>query len=317
MNDRTDNAQRLSKTRFFGALIFTGVGLTFCFFLFVGKPVTQPEKLPEIRRPLVDTVVAKPSKHRVTVRTQGTVEPVREIDLFAQVSGQVESVADYFRDGLFFSAGDILLELEKADYEFAILRAKAQVATATQRVAEERGRNLQAQREWQELDTHQANDLFLRRPQVRAAEAALEAALADVAAAELALERTTIRAPFNGRLERTVVDLGQFVATGSLLAEIYATDRVEIRLPVNDSQLRLLELPLFETRSKPYPQVTLSYKFGGETWRWRGEISRVEARIDTNSRVTFANAEVTNPFERHEDYFLPLTPGLFVNATIE
>ena len=91
-----------------------------------------------------------------------------------------------------FQQGIFCWSSEKADYEFAIARARAQEAASAQRVAEERGRNLQAQREWRDLGTTEANDLFLRKPQLRAAEASLAAAQADVAAAELALERTTV-----------------------------------------------------------------------------------------------------------------------------
>ena len=145
-----------------------------------------------------------------------------------------------------------MLELEKADYEFAIARALAQEAAAAQRVAEERGRNLQAQREWRDLGTVEANDLFLRKPQLRAAEASMAAAQADVSAAELALARTTVRAPFDGRLESKSVDIGQFVAPGTVLAQVYATDGVEVHLPISDSQLALLELP-FETSPTAYP----------------------------------------------------------------
>ena len=219
-------------------------------------------------------------------------------------------------DGRFFKAGDVLLELEKADYQFAIARAEAQEAAAAQRVAEERGRNLQAQREWRDLGTSEANDLFLRKPQLRAAEASLAAAKADVAAAKLALERTSVRAPFDGRLEKKLVDLGQFVAPGSVLAQIYATDRVEIHLPISNSQLALLELPLFETSVVDYPAVTLSTRFGGERWQWEGKITRVEASIDRDSRVTFAIAEVRDPFGGSESRRPPLTPGLFVEASI-
>jgi len=238
------------------------------------------------------------------------------VDLVAQVSGKVERVSDLFLDGRFFKAGDVLLELEKADYEFAIARAEAQEAAAAQRVAEERGRNLQARREWRDLGTSEANDLFLRKPQLRAAEASLAAAKADVAAAKLALERTTVRAPFDGRLEKKSVDLGQFVAPGSVLAQIYATDRVEIHLPISDSQLALLELPLFETAVVDYPAVTLSTRFGGKRWQWEGKIARVEASIDRDSRFTFAIAEVSDPFGASEPQRPPLTPGLFVEASI-
>jgi RND family efflux transporter MFP subunit len=316
MIDNRVMGSRMTRRRLFGSVFFTGVGLALCFLVLVGKPATQPTQLPEPRRPLVDIIVAEPSEHSIAVRTQGTVEPVRRVVLVAQVSGKVETVNDRFLDGRFFKAGDILLELEKADYQFAIARAEAQEAAAAQRVAEERGRNLQAQREWRDLGTSEANDLFLRKPQLRAAEASLLAAKADVAAAKLALERTTVRAPFDGRLEKKSADLGQFVAPGTVLAHIYATDRVEIHLPISDSQLALLELPLFETASEAYPEVVLSARFGGERWQWQGQIARVEASIDRDSRVTFAIAEVSDPFASSGSRRPPLTPGLFVEASI-
>lgn len=316
MTDTNATASRLTRSRLLGSVLFTAAGLAVCFLVLVGKPATQPTELPEPRRPLVAVILAEPSDHSISVRTQGTVEPVRRVDLVAQVSGKVERVSDLFLDGRFFKAGDVLLELEKADYQFAIARAEAQEAAAAQRVAEERGRNLQAQREWRDLGTSEANDLFLRKPQLRAAEASLAATKADVAAAKLALERTSVRAPFDGRLEKKLVDLGQFVAPGSVLAQIYATDRVEIHLPISNSQLALLELPLFETSVVDYPAVTLSTRFGGERWQWEGKITRVEASIDRDSRVTFAIAEVRDPFGGSESRRPPLTPGLFVEASI-
>ncbi|MEC8112531.1 MAG: efflux RND transporter periplasmic adaptor subunit [Pseudomonadota bacterium] len=316
MTDKNVKSSRFSRRRLFGSATLTTAGLAVCFLVLVGKPQTQPTQFPEPRRPLVDVVTAVPASHSITVRTQGTVEPLRRVGLVAQVSGKVESVSELFLDGRFFEAGDILLQLEQADYEFAIARARAQEAAAAQRVAEERGRNLQAQREWRDLGTSEANDLFLRKPQLRAAEASLAAAQADVAAAELALERTTVRAPFDGRLEKKSVDLGQFVAPGTVLAQIYATDRVEVHLPISDSQLALLELPLFETAVGTYPEVVLSTRFGGERWQWQGRIARVEASIDRDSRVTFAIAEVSSPFVGDGSERPPLTPGLFVEARI-
>jgi multidrug efflux pump subunit AcrA (membrane-fusion protein) len=125
-----------------------------------------------------------------------------------------------------------------------------------------------------------------------------------------------VRAPFDGRLEKKSVDLGQYVAPGTVLAQIYATDRVEVHLPISDSQMALLELPLFETDVTALPEVVLSARFGGERWQWLGQIARVEASIDRDSRVTFAIAEVTNPFSDDASRRPPLTPGLFVEAMI-
>ena len=75
---------------------------------------------------------------------------------------------------------------------------------------------------------------------MRAAELAVKAAQADVAAAELALDRTIIKAPFDGRVQQKRVDIGQFVGNGTPLAQIYALEALELRLPLSDAQLALL-----------------------------------------------------------------------------
>ena len=316
MTDHSISTARFARRRLAGAVAFTITGLVVCFWVLVGKPEAESSQQVEPRRPLVDVMIATPAEHAITVQTQGTVEPVTRVSLLAQVSGKVEAVSETFLEGRFFKKGDTLLQLETADYDFAIARAVAQEAAAAQRLAEERGRNLQAKREWRDLGSNEANDLFLRKPQLYAAETALEAARADVEASKLALARTALKAPFDGRLEKKLVDVGQFVAPGAALAQVYATDRVEVLLPISESQLALLALPLFETSIDTYPDVTLTARFGGERWQWQGQITRMQASIDRDSRATFAIAEVNDPFSEGVDGRPPLTPGLFVEASI-
>ena len=90
MNDASNKSSRFSRRRLFGSAAFTFAGLVVCFLVLVGKPQTQPTQFPEPRRPLVDVILATPSDHSISVRTQGTVEPVRRVGLVAQVSGKVE-----------------------------------------------------------------------------------------------------------------------------------------------------------------------------------------------------------------------------------
>ncbi len=115
MTDKNVKSSRFSRRRLLGSAAFTTAGLAVCFLVLVGKPQTQPTQFPEPRRPLVDVILAAPADHSISVRTQGTVEPVRRVGLVAQVSGKVESVSDRFLGGRFFRAGDILLQLEQAD----------------------------------------------------------------------------------------------------------------------------------------------------------------------------------------------------------
>lgn len=312
---QTSGRQRLTLRKFFIAALITGGGLLLAGLVLTGKSKPVANVTPEPLRPVVSILHAQPSAISLAVNTQGTVEARRRISLVAEVSGKVEKVSQQFEEGAFFNEGDILLRLEQADYEFAIARAQSQVAAAEQRLAEERGRNRQAKREWRELGTVEANALFLRQPQMKAAEAALLAAKADVSAAELALTRTEIRAPFSGRIETKRVDLGQYIAPGTAVAEIYATDIVDVALPLNDSQLAALKLPMNANVDLGSP-VTLSTDFGGREWQWQAKIRRVQAVVDRQSRTVNAIAEVLEPFESQASGRPPLTPGMFVRAEI-
>lgn len=301
------------------AVVLLGGGLT--FFLLVGKPSPEPQAPLEILPPSVDVIIAVPGAEAISVQTQGTVRPLREISLVSQVAGRVDSVSRRFREGEFFAAGEELLRLESIDFEFAIARSESQVAAGKQRVAEEKGRALQASREWRDLGSVQANDLFLRKPQLASAEAALKAAKADLGAAKLALERTSIKVPFNGRVSEKYVDLGQYLAPGAAIAKVYDTDVVQIRLPLTDRQVALLDLPLNYDNSAPSEytgaNVLLQARFANQAWEWQGRIVRTDANIDVDSRVVYAVAEVNRPFARVEGSDRPpLAPGLFVNATI-
>lgn len=301
------------------AVLLVGGGIA--YGLLVGKPRPAPAAAPETMPPLVDLVTVQPALQSLSVTTQGTVQPLREIDLVSQVAGRVVSTAGTFAAGGFFTSEQPLVRIEEADYQFAIARAESQVAAARQRVAEERGRALQARREWRDLGSAQANDLFLRKPQLAAAEAALRAAEADLGAARLDLERTGISVPFNGRISEKYVDVGQYVARGTPIARVYATDVAQVRLPLTDRQVALLHLPLSydssEDGASTGADVVLQARFANQTWEWRGRIVRTDASIDVNSRMVHAVAEIQQPFAREPGSERPpLAPGLFVSATI-
>ena len=310
-----------SRRNAVAALAIMLLGSALAYVLLVGKPEPEPEEMPEIGPPVVDVVTAEPTSRALTVETQGTVRPLREVRLMSQVGGRVESVSAGFSQGSFFAEGDVLVQIEDVDYQLQIARAEAQVAAARQTLAEEKGRARQAQREWRNLGSDEANALFLRKPQIAAAESALKAAEADLEAARLDLARTSISVPFNGRISEKLVDIGQFVAPGTHVATVYATDVVEVRLPLTGRQVALLDLPLSYNDTPAADSggapVVLHARFANRTWEWRGRIVRTDASIDESSRVVYAVAEVERPFTRDPDSERPpLSPGLFVNAVI-
>jgi RND family efflux transporter MFP subunit len=132
--------------------------------------------------------------------------------------------------------------------------------------------------------------------------------------AERNLERTWIRAPYAGRVRRTHVDVGQYLAPGTPVAEIFATDYIEVRLPVRDSELAFLDVPLDGSSGRDGPTVVLRGEFAGTAHSWEGSIVRTEGEIDPQTRMVHLIARVEAPYEGHGS--APLSVGLFVGAEI-
>ena len=261
--------------------------------------------------PVADVVYAEPGRRTLLVPSQGTVHARHEIELVARVGGSIQSVNDAFVPGGFFGSGEALIEIEPADYRYQLTRAESQLANAEAALAQEQGRAKQAKREWRDLGSDAANALFLRKPQLAAAEAAVAAARADRDQARLNLQRTRITTPFAGRVVETFVDLGQYVAPGTRLAKVHSTGIAEVRLPLTDQQLYLLDLPLGQSIENG-PAVRLRAQVAGQQREWRGQLVRTEAAIDANSRFVYAVAQVEKPYEGDA----PLINGLFVEADI-
>lgn len=247
----------------------------------------------------VETQTLRPRSYQVVAPSYGTVQPRTQSNLVAQVAGEVTWVNPQFRDGGVFRAEDRLLRIDPRDYEADVQIARATLLDARQALAEERAQSEQARADWERLgDGGEPSDLVLRKPQMMAAEARVASAEAGLRKAEIALERTSVTAPFDGRILSTEVDLGEVVGNGGALAEIYATDYVEIRLPVANSDLDYVDLP--EPRPEApdgderVPVAIHSSLSGGADWA--GFLVRTEGAIDDSSRQLHAVAQVDDPF---------------------
>ncbi|MDE3001510.1 MAG: efflux RND transporter periplasmic adaptor subunit [Gemmatimonadota bacterium] len=275
---------------------------------------------PQVPPPLVRAMHVEIRNVQLTVNAQGTVAPRTKTSLVSQVAGQIISVSPAFANGGFFKAGDVLLAIDPRDYELAVDRAKAVVAQARVRLAREEEEAELARQEWQRLGNGEATDLALRKPQLEDARAALQAARASQEQARLALDRTRIRAPYEGRVLSKIVDLGQYVNPGAHVARIYAVDYAEIRLPVPHEQLAYLDL-VYNARSElepaSRPKALVHAVFAGAPHTWEGEIVRIEGEIDARTRMVNLVARVDAPYNQDDDPArAPLFAGLFVEVEI-
>jgi RND family efflux transporter MFP subunit len=289
----------------------------------VGIPValmaTRPEperREEEARMPAAQVAVAETVSRALAVQAQGLTRARQESDLAPQVAGRVIWVSPSLGEGGAFRAGEVMARLETADYELALTRAASEVARAREQLIREEAEASLARQDWAELgDGSQPSPLVLREPQLAQARAALAAAEAARRSAQLDLERTAIRAPFTGRVLERRVGVGQYVAPGTPVARVFATDVAEVRLPLTDADLAALSLtPGFVARGEGGPRVVLTDTVAGAERRWTGRVIRTDAAIDAQTRQVFAIVEVRDPFSPR--WGAPLAPGSFVVADI-
>ncbi|RUO33138.1 efflux RND transporter periplasmic adaptor subunit [Aliidiomarina soli] len=267
---------------------------------------------------LVDFQVVQPDSHQFSIAAQGNVLPKYDTTLVAEVSGQVVHVDNRFVVGGFFNAGDVLLQIDPSDYEVAREEARANLARAQAAVAEERAMGRVAEAEWRSIEAGEIPSLGLREPQLASALAELQSADARLSQAERNLERTRIRAPFDGVLQSREVTLGQYVSTNSVVGNILGTNIAEIRLPLTDQDMAFLDIPTGLVEDKSGPAVTLKASISGRRYEWPGTIVRTEGVVDAGSQVTYAVVEVQDPYNRQgSSHERVLNFGRFVEAEVE
>ena len=294
------------------------IGIAFAIML--AKSAKKPEsQIPQPKLPAVEVQIAEATRHTYRIQSQGTALPRTSIRLVSEVSGKVVSVAESFDVGQIFTKGDVLLKIDARDYELALAQARSQVAQAQLRLQMEVKEADVVRREWELLNQGEPSGLQAREPQLASARAALEAALAAEEAAKRNLDRCEIRAPFDGMVARAGVRPGQFAALATPLGELFATDVVEVRLPVIASDLSFIDLP--RPRAKvalgQAPKVTLSARAGERRTEWLGHIVRSEETVDPMNRMVYVVAQVIDPYGLAKRDGAPLRSGTFVRASIE
>ena len=283
-------------------------------------PQTIDKKPPSM---LVDVMRVHAANEKITVKAQGSVTPRTQTTLISEVSGLITEVSAAFVAGGFFSKGDVLVRIDDRNYRAEVKRAQAAVRAAETKVTRETGLADYAREDWERAQSvlrssKAATDLAMRKPQQAEALASLEFAKADLEKREGDLDRTVIRAPYDGLVREKRADIGQFVNSGSPLAVTFSVEVAEIRLPLPDSQLPYLNLDEHELVQGRGPGVVLSANIGGQLNSWQGRIIRTEGVFDERSRVLYLVAQIDDPYNRYSQKWQhSLRMGTFVEAAIE
>jgi len=286
------------------------------------KPEAEKRAEPPSAVITVDVMAVKAQAFSPQIQSFGRIRPRTSTTLLPQVSGQVILVGEQFRDGRFFEKGDLLLRIDPSDYEAQLKISQSNYADTQLALEEEKARAEQALTNWKRIngDAKNAPALVLRKPQVAAAQARVESARAQLDQAKLNLQRTRIIAPYAGRILTAHVDLGQVVSPGMPIADIYATDYLEVRLPIKNHELSFLTLPesyrYTDPSKKTFPTVKIINNLGLSEEVWSAKLVRTEGAMDQASAQLYVIAQIDDPYGPSAQGLRQLKIGQFVSALV-
>ncbi len=300
-------------------LVVIALAVLGAVILYKTRPIPKPREVKEMAS-LVTLQSLQKTSQPVRLRTTGTVIPARQIALQAQVGGEVISMNPSFIPGGRLAAGDSILTLDPVDYELALTLRKAEVEQTALAYAKELGMQEVARHEWDLIDSRdEVSDLqrklILRKPHLQAAQSAMASAKAALRQAEINLERTTIRAPFDAVVLSKAVDLGAQVSPQTLLGQLAGTDEywVEATLPVD--QLHRLNLP--DGPDGKGSPVTISVRTGQQSAAtWKGHVKKLNSQLEARGRLAQLLLSIPDPLATSGNQ-LPLLLDSYVQVEIE
>ena len=283
------------------------IGLAFQGFKALAASKKEP-KVKEQREVItsVDVIRTTLSSHSTKVETFGTVRSKFETKISAQVSGKIIELSPQFLVGKKVRAGMILARLDPTDYNATLAQQQANLIIAQRSLDEEKIRAQQAKQDWiaSGREISSASDFVLRKPQLSAAEATIDAVKAVIEKAKADIERTKITAPFDAIVSSRTVSLGDFSTPQAILGSLISSAQAEIYLPLTAEQ-NLQIMPSAET------QITLSGPTSESLESWTAMFSRYSPTVDTKNQVSYLIATIDDPYGKN-----PLPVGTFVNASI-
>ena len=302
-------------------LVVLAVSIVGAMLLLSSRPEAERRDV-EVRSTLVETIVPTRGPQSIDIVGYGTVEPHRRLAVQPQVGGQVMELNDAVRVGGILRAGETILRIDPRDYELAVRQREADVANAAVALQLEEARGLVAAREWEllgeSIETSELGRRLARRePQKVEKEAMLEASKGRLEQAELDLERTTLRTPFNSMVLEDSIEIGQVVSPQTRVATLVGTDRFDVIVAVPLDQLPLIRVdPTDPDRGSA---ASVVQELGeGETVRRQARVDRVIGEVERAGRLARVRVLVEDPLGLEDGAAsIPLLVGSYVTVRIQ
>src|SRR6202048_2369625 len=282
--------------------------LLICTLLVVGCKKEKTSVAP-IQTIEVTAVKVEPRDVPITCEWIAQTESSRQVDIRARVAGILEKRV--YKEGTVVQEGQVMFEMERKPFEAKLDGAKAEFGIEEARLANAR-QTLERVQGLTEKSVVSRQTLDEAVNAEREAAAAVLAAKAKVAEAELNLSYTTIRAPITGLSSFATKHDGSFIGEGenSMLTYVAAIDPIWVKFSVSENQWLRLREEVKAGRLVIPPDDAVDVEVvlaDGRIHPQKGRLTFTDLAFSRDTGTYLVRAEVPNPQD-------DLSPGQFVHA---
>jgi membrane fusion protein (multidrug efflux system) len=281
-----------------------------CALLVVGCKKEKTSVAP-VQTIEVTAVKVEPRDVPITFEWLAQTESSRQVDIRARVEGILEKRV--YKEGAIVQEGQVMFEMERKPFEARLDAAKAGLGQEDARLANAQ-QTLERMQGLSERNVVSRQSLDDATNSERAAAAAVEAAKAKVAEAELNLGYTTIRAPITGLSSFATKHDGSYIGAGadSMLTYVAALDPIRINFSISENQGLRMGEEIKAGRLVIPPDNSFDVEVvlaDGRVHPRKGEVTFSDLAFSRETGTYLVRAEVPNPEG-------DLRPGQFVRARL-
>ncbi|MDJ0766577.1 MAG: efflux RND transporter periplasmic adaptor subunit [Myxococcota bacterium] len=299
--------------------------------VFAARKIIQSAAPPErttaeALAPPVSLIAVEPREMTLQISATGTVVPARQVTVSPEVSGRIIKLSKALVPGAKLRKGAVIARLDPRDYRLAITQEEGRLRQAELELKLEQGRVEIAERELTVLGrtgdrADAVSELARRKPHLNVAEQNVSSAKSRLAKAELNLDRTVIKAPFNAIVLEKRGDVGQFTGPGTPIAVLMGTDALWIDVSVPVERLQHIQVPGINTTGQG-SRVEVTHRIGPDAIITRvGHVIRLQGQLDDKNRTASVLVAIDDPFQTGDktdgDGDLPLLSSAYVSVRIE
>ncbi len=226
----------------------------------------------------VDGVVIKPREFANNLAVTGSIQANEQVEIRGQVSGLIRSIS--FNEGSQVKAGQVLLKIDDAELRAQLAQARTRQALAAE-------------------NAERAAQLFkkeaISREEFDIATADYKTLQSQTQLIQAQLAKTTISAPFSGRIGLRNVSVGGYLTPETVVANLVSTDPVKIAFSIPEKYAG-------QVKNNTKLQLTVA----GSSKKYTATVYAIEPAIEATTRTLQLRARAANPKSE-------LLPGSFAN----